>query len=116
MQDSVKVMDQTAIHDIEISGLAVDSRKVAPGFLFAALPGSRTDGRAYIDQAVSRGAIAVLAPPGTALKGYDRPIQLVTDDNPARDFYHRLGGEHMESWQFYRLRGDALRALAEGEP
>jgi len=84
MQDSVKVMDQTAVHDIEISGLAVDSRKVAPGFLFAALPGSRADGRAFIDQAVARGAIAVLAPPGTALKSYDRPIQLVTDDNPRR--------------------------------
>lgn len=77
-------MDQTTVQETEISGLAVDSRKVAPGFLFAALPGSRVDGRTFIDQAVAQGAVAVLAPPGTTLKAYDRPIQLVTDENPRR--------------------------------
>ena len=35
------------------------------GFLFAALPGSRVDGRAFIAEAVARGAVAVLAPRGT---------------------------------------------------
>ena len=84
VQDSVKVMDQTAVQEIDINGLAVDSRKVAQGFLFAALPGSRADGRAFIDQAVASGAVAVLAPSGTVLKSYDRPIQLITDDNPRR--------------------------------
>ncbi|PZQ66167.1 MAG: UDP-N-acetylmuramoyl-L-alanyl-D-glutamate--2,6-diaminopimelate ligase, partial [Escherichia coli] len=34
-----------------IAGLTADSRAVAPGFLFAALPGSRTDGRAHIGDA-----------------------------------------------------------------
>jgi len=48
-------------------------------------------------------------------RGCPRLDWLVTDDNPARDFYHRLGGEHMESWRFYRLRGDALRALASDD-
>ncbi|MCK8783110.1 UDP-N-acetylmuramoyl-L-alanyl-D-glutamate--2,6-diaminopimelate ligase [Roseomonas sp. NAR14] len=48
-----------------ISGLAVDSRAVRPGFLFAALPGARADGRAFIAEAVARGAAAVLAPAGT---------------------------------------------------
>ncbi len=50
---------------LEISGLALDSRKVAPGDLFAALPGVRTDGRNFIAMAVEKGAVAVLAPPGT---------------------------------------------------
>jgi UDP-N-acetylmuramoyl-L-alanyl-D-glutamate--2,6-diaminopimelate ligase len=49
-----------------IAGLTADSRAVAPGFLFAALPGGRADGRAFIAQAVERGAAAVLAPEGTA--------------------------------------------------
>ncbi|MDT8332476.1 UDP-N-acetylmuramoyl-L-alanyl-D-glutamate--2,6-diaminopimelate ligase [Roseomonas gilardii] len=49
-----------------IAGMTADSRAVAPGFLFAALPGSRTDGRAHIGDAVARGAVAVLAPEGTA--------------------------------------------------
>jgi len=48
-----------------LTGITADSRAVRPGFLFAALPGSRTDGRAFIAEAVARGAAAVLAPTGT---------------------------------------------------
>ncbi len=54
--------------DTDIHGLAADSRKVAPGYLFAALPGAREDGRRYIDQAIENGAVAVLAETGTTLK------------------------------------------------
>jgi GNAT superfamily N-acetyltransferase len=32
--------------------------------------------------------------------------------NPARDFYHRLGMEHLEEWLPYRATGDALKRLA----
>ena len=39
----------------EIAGLAYDSRKVKPGFLFVALKGHRADGRHFIQDAVSRG-------------------------------------------------------------
>jgi UDP-N-acetylmuramoyl-L-alanyl-D-glutamate--2,6-diaminopimelate ligase len=42
------------------SGLTSDSRKVQPGFLFAALSGSNTDGARFVKDAVARGAIAVL--------------------------------------------------------
>ena len=43
-----------------ITGLSVDSRKVAAGHLFAALPGSRAHGAAFIGDALARGAVAVL--------------------------------------------------------
>lgn len=46
--------------DRPISGLAIDSRRVVPGNLFFALPGLRSDGAAFIDEAVSRGAVAVV--------------------------------------------------------
>jgi UDP-N-acetylmuramoyl-L-alanyl-D-glutamate--2,6-diaminopimelate ligase len=49
--------------DPEISGVTADSRKVQPGFLFAALPGSKSDGRSFIPAALDAGAAAVLAPP-----------------------------------------------------
>ncbi|HVU36599.1 MAG TPA: UDP-N-acetylmuramoyl-L-alanyl-D-glutamate--2,6-diaminopimelate ligase [Opitutaceae bacterium] len=58
--------------DRPISGLALDSRRVVPGNLFFALPGRRADGASFIDEAISRGAVAVVTqnmpvhPPGKA--------------------------------------------------
>ena len=73
------------LQDVQITGLTADSRRVEPGYLFAALPsvtrGSGTDGRDYIGDALARGAVAVLAPPGTML---DKTAQLVEDENPRR--------------------------------
>jgi UDP-N-acetylmuramoyl-L-alanyl-D-glutamate--2,6-diaminopimelate ligase len=46
--------------DRPISGLTMDSRRVVPGNLFFALPGLRTDGAAFIDEAIDRGAVAVV--------------------------------------------------------
>ncbi len=67
-----------------ITGLTADSRKVAPGFLFAALPGTRADGRAFIAQAVAQGAAAILAPLGTQVPA--GPAVLVTHAEPRRAF------------------------------
>jgi UDP-N-acetylmuramoyl-tripeptide--D-alanyl-D-alanine ligase len=48
--------------DIMVTGpVVIDSREAAPGGLFAALPGTRTDGHAFAGQALAAGAAAVLA-------------------------------------------------------
>jgi UDP-N-acetylmuramoyl-L-alanyl-D-glutamate--2,6-diaminopimelate ligase len=70
--------------ELEIRGLTADSRAVEPGFLFAALPGARADGRDFIDDAVARGAVAVLAPAGTATPTGRNPVALIEDENPRR--------------------------------
>ncbi|OPZ93751.1 MAG: UDP-N-acetylmuramoyl-L-alanyl-D-glutamate--L-lysine ligase [candidate division TA06 bacterium ADurb.Bin417] len=44
----------------EITGLAVDSRKVRPGYLYLALVGARDDGHRYLSDAIERGARAVV--------------------------------------------------------
>ncbi len=51
---------------LPVRGLAYDSRAVEPGFLFVALKGERRDGHDFLDQALERGAVAVLSsrPPG----------------------------------------------------
>lgn len=46
--------------DRPISGITMDSRRVVPGTLFFALPGLRADGSSYVDEAVGRGAVAVV--------------------------------------------------------
>lgn len=52
---------------LEIKGLGHDSRKIAPGDIFIALPGHAVDGRDYIDAALKAGAVAVMVPEGTHL-------------------------------------------------
>jgi UDP-N-acetylmuramoyl-L-alanyl-D-glutamate--2,6-diaminopimelate ligase len=46
---------------LTITGLTADSRRVKPGMLFAALPGTKVDGARFVPQAVAAGAVAVLA-------------------------------------------------------
>jgi UDP-N-acetylmuramoyl-L-alanyl-D-glutamate--2,6-diaminopimelate ligase len=50
---------------LDVVGITADSRQVRHGMIFAALPGTAQDGRAFIADALARGASAVLAPPGT---------------------------------------------------
>ncbi|MGZ8362762.1 MAG: UDP-N-acetylmuramoyl-L-alanyl-D-glutamate--2,6-diaminopimelate ligase, partial [Caulobacteraceae bacterium] len=56
------IFGQPFASDPLITGVTADSRKVKPGYLFTALPGSRADGRAFIGKALEQGAAAVLAP------------------------------------------------------
>ena len=46
--------------EVEIGGLSLDSRRVRPGDLFAAIPGTRTDGARFVAEAQRAGAAAVL--------------------------------------------------------
>jgi UDP-N-acetylmuramoyl-L-alanyl-D-glutamate--2,6-diaminopimelate ligase len=53
---------------VAIAAIAYDSRRVIPGSLFVALKGLKADGGTFVDQAVSRGAKAIVseaANPGT---------------------------------------------------
>jgi len=55
----------TGSADTEITGIAYDSRKVKPGDVFVAIKGEHVDGHRFIEDAVKRGARAVV---------YDSPI------------------------------------------
>ena len=71
----------------DIRGLTADSRDVKPGFLFAALPGSRVDGRTFVDDAVAKGAVAVLTDDPQrfeALARREPPVRVIFDANPRR--------------------------------
>ena len=63
--------------DVMISGITADSREVKPGFLFAALPGVKVDGSAFIDQAIKAGAVAVVC--GRGVSG-----NVISVENPRR--------------------------------
>jgi UDP-N-acetylmuramoyl-L-alanyl-D-glutamate--2,6-diaminopimelate ligase len=46
---------------LEVGSIASDSRKVKPGTLFVAVPGTKADGLSFVPQALGAGAVAVLA-------------------------------------------------------
>ena len=71
---------------VSILGLAVDSREVGPGFLFAALPGSKVHGAEFAETAIERGASAILTDAeGAALlrtKAHAAGIAIVVAEDP----------------------------------
>ena len=54
---------------LPIAGITADSRMVKPGFLFAAVPGTKADGLAFAPPALAAGAVAVMAERGPDLAG-----------------------------------------------
>jgi UDP-N-acetylmuramoyl-L-alanyl-D-glutamate--2,6-diaminopimelate ligase len=85
---------------VELSGVAMDSQTVAPGDLYAALPGSRTHGARFATAAAAEGAVAILTDPAGAPEAaatglptlvVDRPREILgrvsawVYDDPARD-------------------------------
>jgi UDP-N-acetylmuramoyl-L-alanyl-D-glutamate--2,6-diaminopimelate ligase len=73
--------------DLEITGLSADSRTVRRGFLFAALPGTRQDGRAFAADAVAHGAVAILTDDAEALAltpASRERVAILVDPNPHR--------------------------------
>jgi UDP-N-acetylmuramoyl-L-alanyl-D-glutamate--2,6-diaminopimelate ligase len=66
----------------DFTGLTSDSRKVKPGYLFAALSGTRTDGARFVKDAVARGATAVLGAPALAPDVAALGVKFIADENP----------------------------------
>ena len=68
--------------DISISGITLDSRQVAPGFVFVAIRGMKMDGNRFVPDAIAHGAAAIVsALPGDAYPG--TPWIQVVDEREA---------------------------------
>ncbi|MFD2206336.1 UDP-N-acetylmuramoyl-L-alanyl-D-glutamate--2,6-diaminopimelate ligase [Kiloniella antarctica] len=69
----------------DITGLSLDSRKIKPGYLFAALPPSTDsglDGCDFISQALKAGAGALLVPAGKDISDCEPQVPVITSPNP----------------------------------
>ncbi len=92
------------VGDAQVGGVCLDSRRVQPGDLYAALPGARHHGATFTEQARAAGAAAVLTDPaGAELVGSALPVLVV--EEPRRV----LGplAAHL-----YRDPADRMRTLA----
>ncbi len=66
----------------EVTGFAIDHRKVAPGTVFGAFRGARFNGEDFIADAVKAGAVAIVSAHGARVKGAVH----IASDEPRRDF------------------------------
>src|SRR6476661_4995786 len=73
---------------LALTGLASDSRKVKPGYLFAALAGTKTDGARFVKDAVARGAVAVMGPPSLAGDVASLGVPFISEENPRAGLAH----------------------------
>lgn len=63
LNDWVSTINISSSNDSSILGLSLDSRDIIQGYVFIALAGSKQHGMAYIDQAISNGACAIIYDP-----------------------------------------------------
>ncbi|HEU4704705.1 MAG TPA: UDP-N-acetylmuramoyl-L-alanyl-D-glutamate--2,6-diaminopimelate ligase [Sphingomicrobium sp.] len=68
--------------DSEVTGFAIDHREVAPGSVFGAFRGAVANGEDFIGEAVSRGAVAVVARPEAKVE----QVPHLADPEPRRLF------------------------------
>ncbi|MCW2781862.1 MAG: UDP-N-acetylmuramoylalanyl-D-glutamate--2,6-diaminopimelate ligase [Marmoricola sp.] len=71
-----------AVSGVVVTGLSLSTERVAPGDLYAALPGARAHGAAYADDAVAAGAVAVLTDAEGAALASSTGVPVLVVDRP----------------------------------
>ena len=81
-------IDLPAEAEREVTGFAIDHRKVAAGTVFGAFPGARVNGEDFIPAAIAAGAVAVVARPEAKVQGAVH----IADAEPRRAFARLAAG------------------------
>jgi len=91
--------------EAEVRRLQIDSRRVRPGDLFAALPGAHHHGLDFLPQVLEAGAAGVLAPAGAVISD-DVPV-LFSEDvfGDAGLAAHLLAGDPTKAWPLLAVTG-----------
>lgn len=74
--------------EAQVTGFAIDNRKVAPGTVFGAFQGATVNGEDFIPAAITAGAVAVVARPEARVEGAIH----IANDNPRRTFARLAAG------------------------
>lgn len=85
--------------DVEIRAITSDSRVVAPGTFFVAIPGTRLDGHRFVASAVEQGAVAVMVE-----RALDVPVPRVQVEDSRRAFA-------LAARRFYGAPDDAMTVV-----
>src|SRR5713226_5852068 len=84
LRDLLRDVPVRATHgnlDVEISAVVADSRLAVRGSLFVAIPGFQRDGATFIDSAMQKGAVAIVA---ASAPRASRPVPAFVEVDDAR--------------------------------
>jgi UDP-N-acetylmuramoyl-L-alanyl-D-glutamate--2,6-diaminopimelate ligase len=81
LRGQVEILEQRGDASRLVHAITDDSRAVAGGSMFIAVKGERVDGHAFVEQAITAGAVAVVAQ--TSVASGSLPFVLVTDSRKA---------------------------------
>ena len=86
---TVRITSTSGDMNVDVKGVAFDSRKVQTGFLFVAVKGTQSDGHAFIEKSIIAGAIAIVCETGLQV--------------PDQAFWVWLLNSHGSQFVVYRL-------------
>jgi murE/murF fusion protein len=90
LQDMLEVLRPAVsptldLDSVKVRGISVDSRQVKQGYIFVAVPGTEFDGRQFINDALVKGAVALLMPSQDAqryIKAVPGALPVIGVDDP----------------------------------
>ena len=104
--------DETKL-DMEVTGVAIDSRRVEEGFLFVPIKGARVDGHTFIPQVMGKGALCTLSE--VVLAEASHPYILVNSSEQAlkdlAEHYRKSLDINKNRANDYNPHGNTLRVL-----
>ena len=88
--------------NIEVKGLAINSKKIKKNYIFFAIKGNRLNGEKYINEAIDKGAIAIVC--SKNCKFANKEIPIIKTKN-VRYFLSKI------SSKFYKLKPKNIIAV-----
>lgn len=97
LASELKGVKATGPLDVEVRGLAYDSRQVQPGDLFFALQGQKVDATRFIDQALEKGAVGIVCekPPSHVNIGWLQAVNARASMAEAAAVFHGRPAEQL---------------------
>jgi len=80
LSEGIETKSRPGFRDVEVAGIATDSRLLEPGDVFIAIKGYASDGHAFVEEALRKGASALVVERPV---GSDRPTLVVEDSSLA---------------------------------
>jgi UDP-N-acetylmuramoyl-tripeptide--D-alanyl-D-alanine ligase len=86
-----EILGRSCCSEQEVTGFAVDSRKILPGFLFFALKGEKVDGHNFLEQVKKLGAIGAVV--SSKYSGDTYGLEVIRVDD-VLEALHKMGAIH----------------------